>query len=93
LISNLQVELKRYTDITNKTDLTIRDIQRKIKDLDKKSDIKYRQIVRGFQLQVKEMQRKIERIDRSMKSTNKLGNGKLASGKKGKYTSKKKSKK
>ena len=69
LISNLQGELKRYSDAGKKTDLTLRDIQRRIKELDKKTDIKHHQIVRELQTQVKELQRKIDRIERSTKTT------------------------
>jgi hypothetical protein len=95
LLSNLQEEMKRYSNIGKNTDLTIRDIQRKIKDLDRKTNTKHNQIVRDLQRRVKELQRKIDRIDRSLRSTNrKQAARKVVSGRKGKdKISKKKSRK
>lgn len=68
LISDFDNRLKRYTDAGKKTDLTIRDIQRKIKDLDKRTSAKHHQVIRGLQVQVKQLQTKIDRIERSLRS-------------------------
>lgn len=68
LISNLHDKLRRYSDAGKKTDITIRDIQRQIKDLDRRTNTKHNQIVRDLQAQVRELQRKIDRIDNSIKS-------------------------
>lgn len=70
-IPKLESELRKYSDASKKTDLTIRDIQRQIKDLNKKTDTRHHQIVRDLQAQVREMQRKIDKIDKSIKSSNK----------------------
>jgi hypothetical protein len=68
LISNLHDKLRRYSEAGKKSDVTIRDIQRQIKDLDKRTNTKHNQIMRDLQAQVRELQRKIDRIDKSIKS-------------------------
>lgn len=66
--------------------LTIRDVQRQIRELNKK-DTKDHQIVRGLQAQVSGIQRKTDRIDRSIISSKSKGTSKTISGKKGKKNS------
>lgn len=68
LISNLQDRLRRYSDAGKKTDLTMKDIQRKIKDLDKRSSTRQHQIIRDLQTQVKQLRTKIDKIERSLRS-------------------------
>jgi len=83
LISNLHSELRRYSDARKKTDVAIKDIQRQLKELNKKADIKRHQAVRDLQADVKELQRKIDRIDRSIKSSKpKTSSEKTSSGRK-----------
>src|ERR1044071_1629338 len=67
-LSKLHVELRKQSDSTKKTDMTIRDIQRRIKDLDRRTDIKRHQIIRNLQTQVKDLQRKMDKIERSSRS-------------------------
>jgi hypothetical protein len=68
LISNLHDKLRRYSDASKKTDMTIRDIQQKIKDVDKRTSTKLHQIVRDLQTQVKQLRAKIDKIERSLRS-------------------------
>ena len=89
LISNLGNKLKRYTDSGRKTDTTIKDIQRKIKDLDKRISRKHHQVIRELQAQVKELRRKIDRIERLSRSTKSATLIKKTSSKNKKSTKKK----
>ena len=68
LISDFDNRLKRYTDAGKKTEMTIRDIQRKIKDLDKRTSMKHNQVIRELRAQVKELRGKIDRIERLSRS-------------------------
>jgi hypothetical protein len=68
LISDLDKRLRRYTVAGKKTDMTIKDIQRKIKDVDKRTSTKHHQIVRDLQTQVKQLRTKIDKIERSLRS-------------------------
>ena len=63
LISDFDNRLKKYTDAGKKTDMTIKDIQLKIKDLTKRTTAKQHQIIRDLQTQVKELRSKIDRIE------------------------------
>jgi len=67
-ISKLENDLKKHSDLARITDLALKDIQRKIKDLNKRTDIKHHQVIRDLQTQVKELQRKIDRIEKSSRS-------------------------
>lgn len=69
LMANLESKLKKYADAGKKTDLTIKDIQRQIRDLDKRTNTKHYQIVRDLQTQVRELQRQIGKIGKSTRST------------------------
>jgi hypothetical protein len=93
LISNLHDKLRRFSDAGKKTDMTIRDVQRKIKDLDKRTNTKHHQIITDLQTQVKELQRKIDRIERSTTSTKSMTSIKKTSSKKNKDKNKKSVKK
>ncbi|MGG6460947.1 MAG: hypothetical protein ACM3JQ_05915 [Candidatus Eiseniibacteriota bacterium] len=92
LISDFDNKLKRYTDAGKKTDMTIRDIQKKIKDLDKRTSTKHQQIIQDLQTQVNDPRRKIDRIERSSRSRSNISIKKTSS-KKNKDKSKKNAKK
>lgn len=93
LISNLHDKLRRWSDAGKKTDMSVREIQRKIKDLDKRTSKKHHQVIRDLQKQVKELQRKIDRIERSTTSTKSMTSIKKTSSKKNKDKNKKSVKK
>jgi GTP-binding protein EngB required for normal cell division len=86
----LRGELREQSDSTKKTDMTIRDIQRRIKDLDKRTDIKRHQIIRNLQTQVKDLQRKIDKIERSSRSKSATSMKKTSTKKNMKSSNKKK---
>ena len=65
LILNLNSELKKHSDASKKMGLTIRDVQKQIRESTKK-DTKDHQIVGGLQAQVRGIQRNTDRIDRSI---------------------------
>jgi hypothetical protein len=93
LISSLDDKLRKYSDASKKTDMTIREIERKIKDLDKKTNAKHHQMIRDMQREVKELQRKIDRIERSTRSTKFTAAKKKTVGRKNKNRNKKSIKK
>ncbi len=64
---------KGLFELKNSFDAIISNIQRQIKDLNKKTDFKRHQIIRDLQVQVRDMQRKIDRIVKSMKSPKSKG--------------------
>lgn len=85
-LTKLHGELRKQADSAKKSDLTIRDIQRKIKDLDKRTNTKHNQVIRDLQLQVKQLRTKIDRIEmsnrsRSVNSVKKKSNKKKKSSK------------
>lgn len=92
-LSKLYGDLRKHSDSARKTDLTLKNIQRKIKDLDKSTNSKHRQVIRDLQAQVKELQRKVDRIERSNRSTKSTISIKKTSGKKNKDKNKKVAKK
>ena len=69
-ISDLRDKLRRWSDAGKRTDLAIREIHRKINELDKRVSKKHHEVIRKFQAQVKELQKKIDRIERSSKFKN-----------------------
>ena len=79
LISDFDNRLKRYTDAGKKTDTTIKDIQRKIKELDKRASTKHQQIIKDLQAQVRELRRKIDRIEKQSRSKSAVSNKKSSS--------------
>lgn len=88
-LTKLQGELRKYSDSARKTELTLRDIHKKIKDIDKRTDAKQHQILRDLQTQVKELRSKIDRIERLSRSKSPTSNKKTRS--KNKKSTKKKS--
>lgn len=70
--------MKKHSDLARITDLALKDIQRKIKDLNKRTDIKHHQVISDLQTQVKELQRKIDRIEKSSSSKAAISLRKLA---------------
>jgi chromosome segregation ATPase len=91
-LPKLHEELRKHSDSVRKTDTTIGDIQRKIKELDKRTSTKQHQIIRDLQTQVNELQRKIDRIERLSRSKSATSIKKTSS-KKNKSKSKKSAKK
>jgi hypothetical protein len=79
LISNLQGKLRKHLDASKKTDVTIKDIQKHLRELNKKADTKHHQIVKDLQTHIKELQRKFDTIDRSIKSKPKKSSKKTPS--------------
>ncbi|HEX9319484.1 MAG TPA: hypothetical protein VF884_11165 [Nitrososphaeraceae archaeon] len=74
--SKLESELRKHSDASKKTNQTIKDIQRQIKELNKKAETKHHQVVRDLQAQIRELQIKIDRIYRSIKSSKSKGSAK-----------------
>lgn len=87
-LNKLEVEMRKQADLARRIDLTIRDIQRKIKDLDKRSNTKQHQVIRDLHSQVKQLRTKIDRIERLSRSKSAISIKKTSS-KRNKKTSKK----
>ena len=91
LISNLHDKLAKYSDAGKKTDLTIKDIRRKIDYLDKRTSTKHHQVIRSLQTQVKQLRTKIDKIEILLRS--KSATSKKKTSRKNKKSAKKKTRK
>jgi len=92
--SKLEGEIRKYSDLFKNTDSTLKDIQRQINDLAKKTNTKHDQLAGDLQLQMKGLQGRIDRIERSIRSAKSAAPiKKKDKGKKKKHKNKKSAKK
>jgi hypothetical protein len=67
-LSKLHNQLTKHFVMSNKTDVTLRDIQKQLISINKKLDTRHHQIIRDYQIQLREIQRKMNKIDSSVAS-------------------------
>lgn len=67
-LSKLHNQLTKHFVTSNKTDVTLRDIQKQLISINKKLDTRHHQIIRDYQIQLREIQRKMNKIDSSVAS-------------------------
>ena len=65
-LSKLHNQLTNHFVTSNKTDVTLKDIQKQLISINKKLDVRHHQIIRDYQIQLREIQRKMNKIDSSV---------------------------